>query len=639
MFGALTDENYARIKEQNKRTISLVIGNPPYNANQINENDNNKNRKYPKIDSRIKHTYVARSNAQKTKLYDMYVRFFRWASDRIRDAGIVAFITNRSFIDARNFDGFRRVVSGDFDEVYIIDLGGDWKKKGRGSGGNVFGIGTGVAIGFWVRRRHRDARTAKIHYALAPEGTGEEKLAWLEDLNSDGRSLKDIAFEQIEPENGYWVDNPKISFGSEIPIASKAVKLGKSGFGDRALFKLFSLGIATNRDEWAYDLDRETLSRKVRHFIRFYENERKRWLDDGRPKDITNWVHREIKWTSELEEHLRKQKKLCFDAERIRLASYRPFCEMYTYYDHAITHRPYQQDHIFPVTGKHDNTCIVFTVPSSQKPWMVSAVRHLPDLHYVGAGAGTVCLPRFQYIDGSEIDNIPNWALNEFRKFYVTDERRDQISKDAIFKYVYGVLHNPSYRSKYAEVLKREFPRIPFYKNFWRWANWGEELLNLHLGYASVDPWPLKRIDWEDSASRRAGLPPNAILKADKSEGSIFLNGETKLIGVPAVAWDYKLGVRSALEWVLDQYSEGILRDKNVREKFDTYRFSDHKKRVIDLICRVTRVSVEYRQRYGENIELVFAAFDYSEALAAFRCAWRRLWRDRSERGVNQFAD
>ena len=132
----------------------------------------------------------------------MYVRFFRWASDRVRDAGIVAFITNRSFIDARNFDGFRRVVASDFDEVYIIDLGGDWKKKGRGGGGNVFGIGTGVAISFWIRRRHREARSAKIYYALAPDGAGDEKLAWLEDLNTEDRSFKDIAFEQIEPEDG-----------------------------------------------------------------------------------------------------------------------------------------------------------------------------------------------------------------------------------------------------------------------------------------------------------------------------------------------------------------------------------------------------------------------------------------------------
>ena len=150
-----------------------------------------------------------------------------------------------------------------------------------------------------------------------------------------------------------------------------------------------------------------------------------------------------------------------------------------------------------------------------------------------------------------------------------------------------------AYRLKYAENLKREFPRIPFYRDFWRWASWGEELMSLHLEYGKVDPWPLKRIDVEDVASHRAGLAPKAILKADRATGTIFLNGETKLMGVPDAAWEYKLGIRSALEWVLDQYSESLPRDEIIRQKFNTYKFSAHKKWVIDLIGRVTRVSVE----------------------------------------------
>jgi len=97
LFGAISEENYSRIKKQNSRKISVVIGNPPYNANQIRENDNNQNRKYPRIDARIRSTYIKQSNATKTKQYDMYVRFFRWASDRIHDSGIVAFITIEVF--------------------------------------------------------------------------------------------------------------------------------------------------------------------------------------------------------------------------------------------------------------------------------------------------------------------------------------------------------------------------------------------------------------------------------------------------------------------------------------------------------------------------------------------------------------
>ena len=155
------------------------------------------------------------------------------------------------------------------------------------------------------------------------------------------------------------------------------------------------------------------------------------------------------------------------------------------------------------------------------------------------------------------------------------------------------MLHDPVYREKYALNLKREFPRIPFYADFWRWAEWGERLIALHIGYETVEPWPLKRIDTPDDKSRKVGLAPKAILKADKDTGSIRLDSETQLTGVPPETWTYKLGNRSALEWILDQYKEKTAKDPTIREKFNTYRFADHKEKVIDLLKRVTRVSVE----------------------------------------------
>ncbi|MGA8278954.1 MAG: type ISP restriction/modification enzyme [Rhodanobacteraceae bacterium] len=180
------------------------------------------------------------------------------------------------------------------------------------------------------------------------------------------------------------------------------------------------------------------------------------------------------------------------------------------------------------------------------------------------------------------------------------------ITKEVIFHYVYAVLHHPVYREKYAQNLKREFPRIPFYADFWRWAEWGRELMELHIGYESVEPWPLQRIDAsarKDDPSprpspRRRGegeirLGPKATLKADKDTGRIVLDSETTLNGIPPEAWDYKLGNRSALEWILDQYKEKKPKDPTIREKFNTYRFADYKEKVIDLLARVTRVSVD----------------------------------------------
>jgi predicted helicase len=221
----------------------------------------------------------------------------------------------------------------------------------------------------------------------------------------------------------------------------------------------------------------------------------------------------------------------------------------------------------------------------------------------------------FWYFDGNgeRVDNITDWSLDQFKKHYQPGRgKKDRpITKEAIFHYVYGVLHDPVYREKYALNLKREFPRIPFYADFWQWSDWGRALMDLHISYESVAPWHLERIDNTPSPQpspadagegarrdRATGIAaravaPKALLKADKAAGRIVLDGETTLAGVPAEAWDYKLGNRSALEWVLDQYKEKTPRDPTIREKFNTYRFADYKDKVIDLLARVTTVSVE----------------------------------------------
>jgi predicted helicase len=204
---------------------------------------------------------------------------------------------------------------------------------------------------------------------------------------------------------------------------------------------------------------------------------------------------------------------------------------------------------------------------------------------------GNQSLPRHRYLpDGEKIDNITDWALNKFTKHYGKPEK---ISKDDIFAYVYAVLHDPVYRDTYAINLKREFPRIPFYPDFHTWRDWGQRLLDLHIGYEKVKPWKLKRNDIEDEKATKAGLSPKVMLRVDKDSGTITLDSETTLSSIPPACWDYKLGNRSGLEWILDQYKEKTPRDPTIREKFNTYRFADYKEQVIDLLVRVTRVSVE----------------------------------------------
>ncbi len=606
LFGSVSEENVARIKRQNGKRISVVIGNPPYNANQANENDNNKNRAYPQIDARIKQTYIAESTAQKTKLYDMYARFFRWASDRLDDNGILAFVTNRSFIESRTFDGFRKTVGQEFTDIYVVDLGGDVRANPKLSGTkhNVFGIQTGVAISFMVKRAQavKDKRPARVYYLRRPEmETAEEKLSFIA-----SHPMRNMVFDEVRPDKTHnWVNLTSNDFDTLIPLASKETKAAKTAGKDRAVFKLISNGIVTARDEWMTDFSESSLKVKAEYFCGIYESEKNRWQTSPKAlirdrkektKSLRDFVSREIKWTEELESHLDRDTDLEFDVDHIRPSLYRPFVKVPTYYTRVLTHRTYRQDSFFPIRGNWDNRAICF-VAGNRLDFAAIATNLLPSYAIFSLDpAQSVGQYRFND-EGQKVDNITDWAFKQFTAHYTAEIGKGRgvrkITKEAIFSYCYAVLHDPLYRDKYAQNLKREFPRIPFYKDFWQWAEWGERLMALHIDYETQEPFALTRTDTPDAKVRATGMSPKAILRPDPASGSIVLDSETMLRGIPPEAWTYKLGNRCAIDWVLDQYKEKKPKDPTIREKFDTYRFADYKEKVIDLLQRVTTVSVE----------------------------------------------
>jgi predicted helicase len=589
LFGSVSEENVARIKRQNSKRISVIIGNPPYNANQANENDNNKNREYPEIDKRIKDTYIYASTAQKTKLYDMYARFFRWASDRLSENGVLAFISNRSFIESRTFDGFRKTVGREFSDIYVVDLGGDVRANPRLSGTkhNVFGIQTGVAISFMVKRgsRSKDKQHARIYYVRRPEmETAEEKISFL--ANNTASSL---SFDEMQPDDkGNWLRVGDDGFEEMLPLATKDTKAAKSAKGEHAIFKVYSLGVSTNRDEWLYANDRDSLAVKVKFFVEQYE---------AQLPNIE--FSQSIKWSRNLKRRFDQGRQEPFDTSRIVQAVYRPYTSTYFYDSELYVDEGGSKDQIFPLDcSAHQKNQLIMFCGHPQIPLAVHAIDGIPDAGY--ASRATQTFPRWIYADGVRVDNITNWSLKQFIAHYKeltsgrTGEGKSQkITKEAIFHYCYAVLHDPLYREKYALNLKRDFPRIPFYQDFWQWVAWGEALMTLHIGYEAVEPFKLKRTDITDEKSRAAGLQPSAVLRADKNMGTIALDSETTLSGIPPEAWEYKLGNRCALEWVLDQHKEKKPKDPTIREKFDNYCFADYKEAVVDLLMRVTTLSVE----------------------------------------------
>ncbi len=598
----LSVENTERIKRQNEKTISVIICNPPYNANQVNENDNNKNRQYPAIDKLIKDTYVKQSTAQKTKVYDMYSRFFRWATSRLNDNGVLAFVTNSSFINARTFDGFRKVVTDEFSEIYIIDLGGDVRANPKLSGTkhNVFGIQAGVAISFMVKRRGGTHAACKIFYARCPEfATAEEKLKFLANTQ-----FNQVSFEHITPDKNHnWLNITNNDFNDLIPVINKKSNDTQVGFEGKSVFSLYSNGVSTNRDEWVYDLNATSLKAKAAFFVDEYNHEVSRWIKYKKANKVievkseSNPVLDQflqerniIKWSKMIKrDKLRKEKKGEFEKARIIKACYRPYSSHFLYFDYIPIDLPGQQLEIFShgkkQIAKPQNLLICFSGLSFSKPFQTLATNYVSSLDLLEK---TVCLPLYRFNEhGERIDNITDWGLEQFQRYYNNFE----ITKKNIFYYIYAVFHNPRYCQKYEFNLKREFPRLPFYQDFYQWVNWGKELMDLHINYETVAPYLLKRVDIPTSEdSKRI---PKTKLKADKTKGIITLDDVTTLEGIPKEAWDYKLGNRSALEWILDQYKEKKPKDPTIAAKFNTYRFADYKEQVIDLLQRVCTVSVE----------------------------------------------
>jgi len=434
--------------------------------------------------------------------------------------------------------------------------------------------------------------SAKIFYfTLQDEQTKEEKLEWFENT-----SFEKIPFDHITPDKkANWINLTDNDFDDFLPLMDKEVKDGKS---DQAVFYLFSRGIETTRDEWVYDFSIKSLEAKIKFFIKKYNQ-----------CLLENELSQEIKWSSSLYEHFKNKIKLKFQRSKLIQISYRPYVKQNYYSEKLLSHR-LTQNH-YDILGTNldgENISVWFKVGSAWDFFALS-VDTLSDLL---PQSGSQCLPLYRYDkNGNRIDNITDWALSQFQTHY----QDPTITKDHIFHYTYAVLHHPAYRTKYEINLKREFPRLPFYANFHQWATWGKSLMDLHLNYETIEPYDLKRVDASSSSRKQKkaenatipglepplpvgegaggeGKPPKAKLKADKTDGKIILDTETTLEGIPALAWDYKLGNRSALEWILDQYKEKTPKDPTIRELFNTYKFADYKDHVIDLLKRVCTVSL-----------------------------------------------
>ena len=586
----LTPENTQRVEEQKNTPMFVIIGNPPYNVGQINENDNNKNRKYETMDKRIAETYAKDSKATlKSQLYDPYVRAIRWASDRIENEGVVAFVTNNSFLDGMAFDGMRKHLADDFDTIYILDLGGNVKQNPRLSGTthNVFGIQVGVSINFFIKRNDNTNGQVEIFYARLDEfWRKEDKYRYLDSK----QHYKNIEWQPVTPDQRYtWLtEGLHTEFETFIPMGTQEAKAEK-GEVEAVIFQTYSTGVQTNRDAWAYNFSRNALAANMNRIIKTYNAEVDRWKRrENRDANVDDYViydDAKIKWSSGLKQNLKRGQLAEFTASKLRKSLYRPFTKSNLYFDRMINDRVLVFPSIFPTPETETENRVICVNVSREKPFACLIVDCIPDRVAMGGfGSPGQCFPFYTYDeDGrNRRENITDWALAQFRAHYGDDS----IGKWDIFHYVYGLLHHPMYRERYQANLKRDLPHLPYTPDFWGFAEAGKRLGEIHVGYEDVEEYPLRFVETPDTPLDWRVEK----MKLSKDKTQIKYNDFLTLDGIPAKTFDYRLGNRSALEWVIDQYRvktherSGIVNDPNR---------ADDEEYIVRLVGKVVAVSLE----------------------------------------------
>ena len=634
-------ENSEGVLRQKKAPIRVIIGNPPYSVGQKSANDNAANLSYPLLDTRIAETYGTNSKAGSIKaLYDPYIKAFRWATDRITDnpdGGIVAFISNGSWIDGIGQDGFRACLESEFTDIYVLNLRGNQRTSGelsRKEGGKIFGGGsrTPITMTFLVKNPEKAGQKATIHYHdIGDYLTREQKLDLVKKFKSvHGRSIE---WQTIEPTDRHdWINQRDGVFDTLIPL-EPSKKFDKNS---HSIFSLNSLGIITSRDVWDYNFSKESLLINIEKTVDVY-NEQIDILKEARFKnssvptfDVVTTDDTLISWSSSLTPKLEKFEKAEFQPTEVVKTAYRPFTKVYLYKGDKLVHRKGQFEQIFP-SAKFENKVICIPGSGLKKEYSALIVDNFADFQLQFNGQ---CFPLYWYeenkiqeqslfdfgADSSDKyirrDGITDWILKEVRKRFGNSKA---ITKEHIFYYVYGILHSPQYRERFAADLKKSLPRIPIVDNvedFMAFYKAGKALADLHLNYEQVpaspdvtaviadavynDPTPDDPTggytQYDHFRVNKMTFPRvrNEAGKLVPDKSRIIYNGNITIENIPAKAYEYIVNGKSAIEWIMERYAVTqdskslIINDPNAWSKEHhnpTYIF--------DLLLSVINLSVQ----------------------------------------------
>lgn len=593
----LFPDNSRRRKRQKDLDIRVIVGNPPWSAGQRSAADDNPNASYPQLAARVAETYAKRSNATlKNSLYDSYKMAIRWAADRIHDQGVVAFVTNGSWIDGNVDAGVRACLAEEFSSVYVLNLRGNQRTQGersRQEGGKIFGQGSRAPVAITLLVRNPDAQHKGCHILYRDIGeylSREQKLGKLRDWGSIS-NIDD--WQTIQPDKYHdWLGQRDEAFESFYSVGSKEAKAGRM---DDAIFTLFSNGYKTSRDAYIYNFSRDDCADNARKMVQDYCDALHDWSEGAsNSEDIDSIVKQHsshVRWDQALKDNLRRQKEIIYSTNNIWATQYRPFVKQHCYVDYILVNRKYQQDSIFP-THTSDNRAICVPGVGSTKPFSALMVDCMPDLHFVAFGQ---CFPRYRFTrrkrlslleetSGLErVDNISDTALAAFRTHY----QNPAISKDAIFDYVYGVLHAPDFRTRFAHDLAKSLPRIPFAPDFQAFAQAGQALAALHLDYETGPQYPLT----PQATGTGPLFTPRAMRLVGENKDVLVVNDHLRLKGIPPEAQRYQVNGRTPLGWFIDRYR--ITTDQHSGIRNDPNAWFPDADRFIAAVGRIVYLSVE----------------------------------------------
>ena len=623
-------ENNQRLTKQRDLDIRVIVGNPPYSSGQDSANDNNQNAIYPALDKRIRTTYSAgRNRGGNNSLYDSYIRAIRWASDRVKDRGVIAFVTNGGFLDANVSAGLRRTLADEFSKIYVYNLRGNQRTAGeqsRREGGKVFDAGSRATVAITVLVKNPAATgPGQIHYRdIGDYLTRQDKLRIIRETGS----IEHLNLTTLTPNAAYdWLNQRNDGYGKFIPIGSKHTP---EGTPEPAIFARYSRGLETGRDAWIYNFSADSLRRNVEATVQAYNDQVQAFArlvsekSTTKPRllveDFIDLDPTRISWTLSLKNRLGSQRALQDEDSHFTTGCYRAFTKESAYFDTGLNHIRGQIPRMFP-TRRHPNYGFYYVGAGSAVPFSVLMIDTIPDLHVTGAGSGGQFFSRHTYeaidddgalfgvakgevIDGyRRIDNITDEALARFHTAY-----GPSITKDDVFFYVYGLLHCPDYRTQFAADLKKMLPRIPLVTKAIPFIEAGRALSKLHLGYESVQPYQLDGlgggpVEAGDSAylhfqvermhfGKPATEQKQAGLRDDRS--TIVYNDRITLRGVPEEAYRYMLGSRSAIEWIMERYQVKVDKASQIRnDPNDWSREVGNPRYILDLLARIVTLSLE----------------------------------------------